>query len=312
MTPPRPDTPEEPAWGGHPQGAPPPPPPPPPTQTGGYQPYQGYQPFQQYYAPAPAPQRTARQRQGITGAIITALLAVWSFVKYGGLFLLKFGAVKTILTLLLSFGLYAWRLGPLAAGALVTMILLHELGHVFEIRRQGMKATAPLFIPFFGAAIFQRQHATDALHQAQIGIAGPIAGTLASIAALVLFSVTGWEGFLIAAFWGFFLNLFNMIPFGMLDGGWVLSAASKWFQVVGAVLFLGVLLYTGWWANPFIWLIVIIGAQSIYQRFRNDRLPYYQSVPLNGRLLMGFSWLVLVAILIYGLEQTISIIRPLT
>ena len=129
MTPPRPDTPEEPAWGGHPQGPPPPHPtkpdgfagapgpPPPPTQTGGYQPYQGYQPFQQYYAPAPAPQRTARQRQGITGAIITALLAVWSFFKYGGLFLLKFGAVKTILTLLLSFGLYAWRLGPLAAGA---------------------------------------------------------------------------------------------------------------------------------------------------------------------------------------------------
>jgi len=311
MTPPRPEPPEEPAWGGHPQG-PPPPPPPPPATAPYYGPSQGYQPFQQYYAPAAAPQRSARQRQGITGAIITALLAAWSFFKYGGLFLLKFGAVKTILTLLLSFGIYAWRLGPLAAGALVTMILLHEMGHVVEIRRQGMKATAPLFIPFFGAAIFQRQHATDALHQAQIGIAGPVAGTVASIAALVLFTVTGWEGFLIAAFWGFFLNLFNMIPFGMLDGGWVLSAASKWFQIAGAVLFLGVLAYTGWWANPFVWLILIIGAQSIYQRFRNDRLPYYQSVPLNGRLLMGFSWLALVAILIYGLEQTISIIRPLT
>ncbi|MEP7106242.1 MAG: site-2 protease family protein [Chloroflexota bacterium] len=309
MSSPRPDYPEQTPWGGHPETPPPAPPawPAPPAPPAP----EGYQPFQQYYQPA-APPSTARQRNGITGAIVTALLAAFSFFKYGGLFLLKFGAVKTILTLLISFGFYAWGLGWLAAGALVVMILLHEMGHVFEIRRQGMKATAPLFIPFFGAAIFQKQHATDALHQAQIGIAGPIAGTLASIAALVLYSATRWEGFLIAAFFGFGLNLFNMIPFGMLDGGWVLSAASKWFQVAGGALFLAVLLYTGWWANPVSWIIALIGVQSVYQRFKNDRQPYYQSVPLSGRLLMGFAWLGLVAVLIFGLEQTISIIRPLT
>ena len=199
-----------------------------------------------------------RATGGVGAGLLAALAAAWAYGKYALLFLLKFKGFATLLSLLVSFGGYAVFWGPWFAGALVVMILIHEMGHVLEIRRQGMQATAPIFIPFFGAAIFQRQHATDALHQAQIGIAGPVAGTLASIAALVLFSVTGW------------------------------------------------------WANPFIWLIVIIGAQSIYQRFRNDRLPYYQSVPLNGRLLMGFSWLVLVAILIYGLEQTISIIRPLT
>lgn len=311
MSSPRPESPEPAPWGGHPE-TPPTPPPAPPTWPAPPAPAvpEGYQPFQQYYEPAAPPAR--RQRNGITGAVITALLAGVSFIKYGGLFLLKFGAVKTILTLLISFGFYAWRLGWLAAGALVVMILLHEMGHVFEIRRQGMRATAPLFIPFFGAAIFQKSHATDALHQAQIGIAGPIAGTLASIAALILYSTTRWEGFLIAALFGFGLNLFNMIPFGMLDGGWVLSAASKWFQAAGAVLFVGVLLYTGWWANPISWIIGLIGIQSVYQRFKNDRLPYYQSVPAGGRLLMGFAWLGLVAVLIFGLEQTISIIRPLT
>jgi Zn-dependent protease len=311
MSSPRPEHPEPAPWGGHPENTPAPPPAPtawsPPPGPAAPE---GYQPFQQYYQPAAPPSR--RQRNGITGAIITALLAVYSVIKYGGLFLLKFGAVKTLLTLLISFGFYAWSLGWLSAGALVVMILLHEMGHVFEIRRQGMQATAPLFIPFFGAAIFQKQHATDALHQAQIGIAGPIAGTLASIAALILYSTTRWEGFLIAALFGFGLNLFNMIPFGMLDGGWVLSAASKWFQVAGAVLFAGVLLYTGWWANPISWIIGLIGLQSVYQRFKNDRQAYYQSVPTGGRLLMGFAWLGLVGVLIFGLEQTISIIRPLT
>src|SRR5690348_8427829 len=232
MTPPRPEPPEDPAWGGHPQG-PPPPPPPPSTTAPYYGASEGYQPFQQYYAPAPAPQRAAHQRQGIAGAIVTALLAIWSFIKFGGLFILKFGAAKTLLTMLVSFGFYALFFGWLGAAGVVVMILLHEMGHVMEIRRQGMKATAPLFIPFLGAIIFQRSHPTDALHQAEIGIAGPIAGTLAAIGALILWSVTGWPALAFWAYFGFFINMFNMIPFGALDGGWILGAASKWFQPIG-------------------------------------------------------------------------------
>jgi len=70
------------------------------------------------------------------------------------------------------------------------MILIHEFGHVIEINRQGMKATAPVFNPFVGAAIFQRDHPQSALHQAQIGIAGPLAGTLGATAAFVLYGAT--------------------------------------------------------------------------------------------------------------------------
>src|SRR5947209_20259335 len=130
MSSPRPEPPPEP-WGGHPQG-----PPPPPSQP------EGYQPFQQYYQPA-APPRTNRQRNGITGAIISAALAIWTFVKFGGLFLLKFGAFKTLATMVISFGFYAWAYGPVSGAGLVVMIFLHEMGHVVEIRRQGMQATAP-------------------------------------------------------------------------------------------------------------------------------------------------------------------------
>src|ERR1700716_2776701 len=181
----------------------------------------------QHYSPAPS-----SGNRSLLGGIGAAVLAVWGFVKYGLLFAFKIPAFATIVSLVVSFGGYAIFYGPWFAASLVAMILVHEMGHVVEIRRQGMKATAPIFIPFMGAAIFQRSHPTDALKQAQIGIAGPIAGTLASVAALVLFGATGFKWLAFWAFIGFAINLFNMIPFGMLDGAWVLAAASKWFQVV--------------------------------------------------------------------------------
>src|SRR5215472_16847562 len=222
---------------------PPPPPPPPPEEPKGYQPFdsyyrpetpkapdepQGYQPFDSYYRQQPSPPQNAR-RGGFVGGLLAVLAAAWAYGKYALLFLTKFGVAKTLLTLLISFGAYAIFGGPWFAAGLVLMILVHEMGHVVEIRRQGMAASAPLFIPFFGAAIFQRQHPTDALKQAQIGIAGPLAGTVAATAAWVLFSTTHWSVLLWWAYIGFFINLFNLIPVGMLDGGWILAVVSKWF-----------------------------------------------------------------------------------
>jgi Zn-dependent protease len=295
MTTPQPQEPQN--WG-----------PPPPE----HQPSGGYQPFQDYYNQQAAPRPVRRQRSGIAGGLMSLLLALWAFIKYGGILLLKFKFFGTLLTMLVSFGFYAWALGPIAGLGIVVMIFIHEMGHVVEIRRQGMQATAPLFIPFMGAAIFQRSHPTDALHQAEIGIAGPVAGTIASIAALVLFSVTGLTWLLAWAWFGFFVNLFNMIPFGMLDGAWVLSAASKWFQVAGLVMLAVALLFFHLIFSPVLILIFILGIPALIQRFRDDRSPYYQSVPVQAKVIMGLAWLGLVATLGYGLMQTQQLISPVS
>lgn len=237
-------------------------------------------------------------RSGMLGGLIALLAAAWAYGKYALLFLLKFGALKTLLTLLVSFGAYALFFGPWFAAGLVVMILVHEMGHVVEIRRQGMAASAPLFIPFFGAAIFQRQHPTDSLKQAQIGIAGPLAGTVGATAAFVLYGSTHWTPLLVWAYLGFFINLFNLIPVGMLDGGWILAVVSKWFQVVGlgalvlAVVFLGF--------SPIVLIIVLMGLPMVFERFRNDQSAYYQSVPVPARLAMGGAWLFLTAYLAFA------------
>jgi len=189
------------------------------------------------------------------------------------------------------------------------MILVHEMGHVIEIRRQGMQASAPLFIPFFGAAIFQRQHATDALHQAQIGIAGPIAGTVGATVAFVLYTTMHQPELLLWAYLGFFINLINLIPLGMLDGGWILAAVSKWFQVVGVVAILAGVFVIG--LSPIFLFIGLLGLPTILERFRNDRSEYYQSVPMAARWAIGVSWLVLVAYLGFAMAQSHELLLPL-
>src|ERR1700704_4546918 len=243
----------------------------------------------QHYSPAPA-----SGNRGLLGGLGAALLAAWGFLKYGLLVAFKIPAFGTLLSLVVSFGGYALFYGPWFAVALVTMIFVHEMGHVVEIRRQGMQASAPIFIPFLGAAIFQRSHPTDALKQAQIGIAGPIAGTIGATAAFALYGSTHSPVLLLAALIGFYLNLFNLIPVWQLDGSWILAPVSKWFQVAGYALIGVGALFFHFLVSPLIIIIALLGIPTLIKRFREASNPYYTSVPAGGRWAMGFAWLVLV------------------
>ena len=82
-------------------------------------------------------------------------------VKFGGL-LLKFKVITTGASMLVSIAAYTWIWGlPFAIG-FVLLIFVHELGHVVELRRQGVPASAPLFIPFLGAMIGMKELPEDA------------------------------------------------------------------------------------------------------------------------------------------------------
>jgi Zn-dependent protease len=252
-------------------------------------------PPQSPYHYSPAPQR--RSSGGLLGWLGSAMLAVWAIVKYGLVFLVKLPAGATVLSMLVSFGGYALVFGPWFAVSLVVMIFIHEMGHVLEIRRQGMHATAPIFIPFLGAAIFQRSHPTDALKQAQIGIAGPVAGTIAATAAFLLYGSTGQPVFLLAAWLGFYINLFNLIPIWQLDGAWILGPVSPWFQVVALAIIAVGALALHFFISPLLIIFALLGIPSLLARFRNAANPYYTSVPTGGRWAMGFAWIGLVLFL---------------
>jgi Zn-dependent protease len=271
--------------------------PPPPTYG---QPSQLPSPPTYAYQPGqPAPPAGASQpRNGLLGWLASLAAGAFALFKYA-FFIIPYG--KTAITLVISFGAYALIFGPWFAAGLVGMILIHEFGHVIEINRQGMKATAPVFIPFFGAAIFQREHPQSALHQAQIGIAGPLLGTVGATLAYVLYGSTHFTPLLLAAYLGFYINLFNLIPAGMLDGGWILAPVSKWFQVFGLALLAALVIFGG--ISPIIIVFVLLGLPTIIARFRNDKDPYFQTVPVPARWAMGAAWLVLAVYLGFASYQ---------
>jgi Zn-dependent protease len=259
-----------------------------------------------HYSPAPS----RRNRTGFLGGLAALLLAIWS--KFGlvvALFL-KVPALATLGSALLSVAAYSLWGGAWFAVGLVLMIFVHEMGHVLEIRRQGMHATAPIFIPFVGAAIFQRSHAQSPLRQAQIGIAGPIAGTIGATVAFVLYGSTHWNVLLMWAYFGFLLNLFNLIPFGMLDGGWILAPVSKWIQVAGLAVLGGLFLAN--LVSPIVIIVVILGLPVVWQRFRNPALDAQLTAgPAGPRYAMGAAWLALVAFVAFGFFQTDSMLHAL-
>ena len=92
------------------------------------------------------------------------------------------------------------------------LLLVHEMGHVIQLRREGIDAGAPMFIPFLGALVAMKELPKDAAAEARVGLAGPVLGSLAALVPLAIYAAGGSDLFLALAFVGFLLNLFNLLP----------------------------------------------------------------------------------------------------
>jgi len=150
----------------------------------------------------------------------------------------------TVFTMILSARLYASLYGASLAWGLVMLILVHELGHGAVARRLGLRVGAPIFIPFFGAAISLKSMPRSAHDHAVIAYGGPLAGTAASLVCAAIGLLSHERYWLALAHTGFFLNLFNLIPVEPLDGGRVASGFSPRSWIIGAVLLAGMFFVT--------------------------------------------------------------------
>jgi Zn-dependent protease len=151
-----------------------------------------------------------------------------------GLMLLKFktlllGLTKasTLLSMLLSLGVYWTLWGWKFALGMVLSIYVHEMGHVIALKRLGFKAGAPMFIPGLGALIRLKQQVVNPKEDAEIGLAGPIYGLGAALITLGIWYFTQRPIFAVIAAIGAWINLFNLLPIAMLDGGRGFHALSR-------------------------------------------------------------------------------------
>jgi Zn-dependent protease len=225
--------------------------------------------------------------QGLAG-IGTIVLLLATKLKF---LLLGLTKISTFVSMFAFFGVY-WSIygWPLALG-LVLSIYIHEMGHVAMLRRLGIAAGAPLFIPGMGAVVMLKQHVTDPLTDAKIGLAGPVWGLGAGLAALAVYLVTGGKiWFAIAQLTGF-INLFNLIPVWQLDGSrgmHVLARSERWMLVAAIA---AALLLTEQR------MLFIIGAVAIWRAMQKD------AGPGNARVLATYVMLVMaLSLLAPGME----------
>jgi membrane-associated protease RseP (regulator of RpoE activity) len=122
-----------------------------------------------------------------------------------------------------SFWFHSWSF----AFGFVLLIAVHELGHVFEARRQGLKVSLPTFIPFIGAYVTIERAGLTPWRNALISLAGPLFGGAASGIVYAFGAARGSEMLEVLANMGFLLNAFNMLPIGFLDGGQTVHAARE-------------------------------------------------------------------------------------
>jgi Zn-dependent protease len=181
------------------------------------------------------------------GALGALGLLVWKFKFVLGFLLTKGklligGLLKagTLFSMLLSLGLY-WRLWgwKLAAGLIATMYV-HEMGHVAALRRLGIKADPPMFVPGLGAFVRMRQYPANPSENARVGLAGPIWGLAATLACYGIHLATGAAAWAAIARVSAWLNLLNLLPVWQLDGGRGFHAMSRVQRWIAAVALGGI------------------------------------------------------------------------
>jgi len=150
----------------------------------------------------------------------------------------------TLISMLLSLGVYWSMWGWKFALGIVLSIYVHEMGHVIALRRLGFKASAPTFIPGIGAVIRMRQQIVNPLEDAEIGLAGPIYGLGAAVISLGLWLVTKNPVFAAIASVGAWINIFNLVPILGLDGGRGFHAMSRLQRFVATAVVAGAWLIT--------------------------------------------------------------------
>lgn len=270
-----------------------------------------YTPASYEQATKPGPGYEPAHKERAPRSVLRKLAA--PFIALGAL-LLKFKAALLVVfklklfttagSMVVSVGAYAmlwgWRFGL----GFVLLLLVHESGHAFEARRQGLAVSAPVFIPFLGAAILLREMPHNAWREARMALAGPLVGSLGAALCWGL-AVSYHSDLLLAlAYVGFFLNLFNLLPIVPLDGGRVVAALHPAIWIVGFAALAG-LVYLA--PNPILLLVLVLAAYELYQRWstrhETREREYYKVKPWQ-RLVIAIGYFGLAILLALAMTHT--------
>ncbi|HEX5955238.1 MAG TPA: site-2 protease family protein [Solirubrobacterales bacterium] len=238
------------------------------------------------------------------GPIVAVLVLLATKLKAILLLLPKLKILTTSATMLVSIAAYALIWGWQFAVGFVLLLLVHEMGHVIQLRREGIEASAPMFIPFLGAVVAAKSLGDNAAAEARVGLAGPILGTIGTLIPLALWLATGAEFWQALTYVGFFINLFHLLPVLPLDGGRAMAALSPWVWFAG---YAGLVALTFIFPNPILILVLLLGGYESWKRWKNRNTPEaraYHAIPARTRALVAVVYLGLAAALAVGVSES--------
>jgi Zn-dependent protease len=254
----------------------------------------------------PYEERRKTLRERILGPIVVVGALLAKFGKVALLFATKAKFLATSGSMLVSVAAYALIWGWTFAVGFVALLFVHEMGHYIQLRREGVKPSGMLFIPFLGAVVGTRSLGGSALAEARVGLAGPVLGTIGCLVTAGIYLATGNEFWKALAFTGFFLNLFNLLPVLPLDGGRAMAAMAPWMWFVGFGAMIALLFIA---PNPILILILVFGGLETYRRWKQRKsgaegnASYYSVKPIH-RLAVGTVYVGLLLLLGVGMDLT--------
>jgi Zn-dependent protease len=208
------------------------------------------------------------EKKGMKWGMIGAIgLLVLSKLKWV-LVVFKFLKIPTAISMVVSLFLYGAVYGWMFAVAIIYLIFVHEMGHVWAAKRLGLKTSPAIFIPFLGAVVGVKEKIKNAKDEAFVGYMGPLFGLFSIVPALALYFITEETFFGLVIALGAMINLFNLMPVSPLDGGRIISVVSTKLWIVGLVM-LGV--YTYMSGSFLLIFILILGVITWWNRVTEER-----------------------------------------
>lgn len=227
-------------------------------------------------APAKIARRASGEHKGPGKKLLGGLgaagalgLLLWKFkfilvFVLGKIKFLALGLTKasTFFSMFLALGVYWAAFGWKFAVGLVVSIYIHEMGHVASLRRHGIRASAPMFIPGLGAVVRLKDYPKSPGEDARVGLAGPLWGLGAALGAYLVYLTAGWPAWGAIARVGAWINLFNLLPAWQLDGGRAFRALSKTERWIACAAML--LAWTLTAEGMLLLLLVVGGAATLF------------------------------------------------
>jgi Zn-dependent protease len=211
---------------------------------------------------------------GVIGAMLFKFKTVLLLIATKGkLLLLGLTKMSTLLSMFASMGVYWALYGWKFAAGFIISIYIHEMGHVAALARFGIPATPPMFIPMFGAVVRLKAYPANAGEDARVGLAGPLYGLGAAIAAAGMFLLTGSAYWAAIARVGAWINLFNLIPVWQLDGARGFHALTRVHRMI-VIGVAGVL----WFLTSEV-MLLLIPIAGVFKLFGKD-IPEKEDDPV--------------------------------